>query len=123
MICLKISKKEILGKLGFVIEENKDTWVIIPPSARVDVLIPENIISELVRIGGYDKIKTKKNEPKHQPIYNPVKVNLNRFGYTENISFSFTDSKIEEIIGITDHVKVKNPITNELNVMRKKLNQ
>lgn len=114
-------QKEILGKLGFVIEENKDTWVIIPPSARVDVLIPENIISELVRIGGYDKIKTKKNEPKHQPIYNPVKVNLNRFGYTENISFSFTDSKIEEIIGITDHVKVKNPITNELNVMRKSL--
>ncbi len=114
-------QKEILENLGFIIQGDKDMWVIIPPSARVDVLIPENIISELVRIGGYDKIKIKKHSPEYKPIYNPIKVNLNKFGYTENISFSFTDSKIEEIIGITNHVKVKNPITNELDVMRKSL--
>lgn len=114
-------QKEILEKLGFVIETDKDNWVIIPPSARVDVLIPENIISELVRIGGYDKIKIKKNSPQHRPIYNPVKLKLNNAGYTENISFSFTDSRLEEMIGITEHVNVKNPITNELDVMRKSL--
>ena len=51
-----IHEKDILEKLHFGVKQNGKNWVITPTSQRVDIVIPENIVSELVRIYGYDKI-------------------------------------------------------------------
>ena len=51
------TQREILEKLQYKITDDKNgNWVIIPNPQRVDVVIPENIVSDLIRIYGYEKI-------------------------------------------------------------------
>ncbi len=58
----KVSEKEIikiLTDLGFNIKKKNNNLNLIPPSWRPDVLQPIDIVEEIVRIKGYDKIKTE----------------------------------------------------------------
>ena len=51
------TQKDILLKLHFEIKEDKKgNWIITPNPQRTDVVMPENIVSELVRIYGYELV-------------------------------------------------------------------
>ena len=53
----KKTQLDILKKLHFEIKENKNgNWIITPTPQRVDVVIPENIVSDLIRMYGYNKV-------------------------------------------------------------------
>ena len=57
----QISRKEVqsvLERLGFLVEIDKNTLTVIPPSWRAvkDVTIKEDVLEEVVRIIGYDNI-------------------------------------------------------------------
>jgi len=58
--------KKTLKKLDCQIEEKENYWEIIPPSLRADLNLEEDLIEEVIRFFGYQKI------PTDQPISNKI---------------------------------------------------
>ena len=130
------TQREILDKLGFGVEiiNHKSeirNWIVIPTPARVDVQIPENIVSELIRIYGYDKIESAEcrvqSSDKNNCTLNSelctLKSNLCALGLTESISYGFGDSTKEEMLSDKPSIPVKNPIIADFNTARNSLVQ
>ena len=121
------TQKEILKKLHFEISEQKNgDWVIIPNPQRTDIVIPENIVSELIRIYGYEKIGlTDMPQNTINSVHNEMNLGLkqklaNR-GLNENVSFGFGNSKIEGLLTDKKIIKIANPIVVDMDTCRNNL--
>jgi len=125
-----IDKKEIiiiLNNLGFEIKKDKEILDVIIPSWRPDISQEIDVVEELVRIKGYDQIKMIEPEKiRKKPTLN-LKQKLFHFlqraiaskGYLEAITWSFTDSKINQLfIENNKAIKIVNPISSDLDVLR-----
>ena len=80
-----------------------------------------------MRIYGYDKIKkkdplkirSKSTLNKTQKLFHFLKRSIATKGYKEAITWSFTDSKINELFKSNmKNIKIVNPISSDLNVLR-----
>ena len=118
---------KILKDLGFSIKKNKNFLTLIPPSWRPDIVQEIDIIEELVRIKGYDQIKTiepekiRKQETLNysQKLFRFLQRSIATKGYLEAITWSFTDSKINQLfIEKKKLIEIINPISLDLNVLR-----
>jgi len=47
---------EILKRLGFGVEKSNDRLRVVPPDFRLDCSIPEDVVEEIGRIYGYDRV-------------------------------------------------------------------
>ena len=47
---------DVFTRLGFTFEKKDDVFLVTPPSERLDLLIPEDLIEEVGRVIGYDKV-------------------------------------------------------------------
>ena len=117
------TQREILKSLGFEIKEKGNVWTIIPTPARVDIEIPENIVSELIRIYGYENIaKIAKHQASdsapHKDFYIGIKKELAARGLNEAKSYGFGDSKIEELLSDKLVIKIANPIISNMDTAR-----
>ena len=127
---IKIEKKEmikILDNLGFEIKEVKQTLELKVPSWRPDISQEVDIVEELIGIVGYDQIKmiepqkTRDNETlnKKQKLFHFLQRALASKGYLEAITWSFTDSNINQLfIEKNKEIKIINPISSDLDVLR-----
>ena len=128
MTGIELSNEEqhsILKRLGFEIQTAGDTWIITPTPARVDVILPENIVSEIIRIYGYDNIKTRPRtmETNHDIKIPNLKHALCARGLNEVVTISLVDSVKEELVSDKTPVKLLNPVIEAWNVMRTSLVQ
>ena len=125
----KKNQKEILNKLGFDFQENKkNQYKIEVPLYRPDIDGEADIVEEIIRIYGYDKIKPKSVIKDHKNLKPPLNENLKSFykskriiasrGYLETVTWSFISSELASIENKTDNVKIQNPISNDLDTMR-----
>ena len=126
----KISRKEIikiLSNLGFKVKVNKNLLKLRVPSWRPDITQEIDIIEELMRIHGYDKIKQiepikNRNKPtlnKSQKLFHFLQRAIASKGYQEAITWSFTDSKINDLFRSNKkNIEIINPISSDLNVLR-----
>ena len=126
----KIDQKEmikILTNLGFEIKKQKKLLLLTVPTWRPDVLQEVDIVEELVRIKGYDQIKmiepekvrNKNTLNKTQKLFHFLQRAIASKGYFEAITWSFTDSKINQLfIESNKEIKIVNPISADLNVLR-----
>jgi len=126
----KIDQKEmikILMDLGFEVKKQKNLLLLIVPSWRPDIEQEVDIVEELVRIKGYDQIKMiepvkvrKKNTLNQiQKLFHFLQRSVASKGYLEAITWSFTDSKINQLfIENNKEIKIVNPISTDLNVLR-----
>jgi phenylalanyl-tRNA synthetase beta chain len=126
----KISTKEmirILENLGFKIKKNKRYFKLTVPSWRPDISQEIDIIEELVRITGYNKIETidpikersKSTLNQTQKLFHFLQRSIASKGYLEAITWSFTDSKYNnEFSRDEKEIKIVNPISSELGVLR-----
>ena len=126
----KISVKEIikiLTDLGFIIKKKNNDLNLIAPSWRPDILQPIDIVEEIVRIKGYDQIKTELPEKvrkiptlnKQQKLFHFLQRSVASKGYYEAVTWSFTDSKINQLFKENkNEVEIVNPISADLNVLR-----
>ena len=126
----KIDQKEmikILTNLGFEIKKQKKLLLLTVPTWRPDILQEVDIVEELVRIKGYDQIKmiepekvrNKNTLNKTQKLFHFLQRALASKGYLEAITWSFTDSKINQLfIESNKEIKIVNPISADLNVLR-----
>lgn len=117
------TQREILNNLGFTVLETGKKWIITPRPARVDIEIPENIVSELIRIYGYDNIansavhKASDSAP-HRDYYIEIKRELAARGLNEVKSFGFGNSKTESVLSDAPITKIANPIVANMDTVR-----
>ncbi len=126
----KISTKEmiiILEKLGFKLRKEKKFFKLSVPSWRPDIVQEIDIVEELVRISGYEKIKienpikerSKNTLNQTQKLFHFLQRSVASKGYLEAITWSFTDSKYNDHFKeASKEIKIVNPISSELGVLR-----
>ena len=125
-----IEQKEmirILSNLGFEIKKEKKLLTLKVPSWRPDIEQEIDIIEELVRIHGYDKIQIVEPEKSRkkptlnnkQRLFHFLQRSMASKGFLETITWSFTDSKINQIfLENNKEINIVNPISADLNVLR-----
>ena len=126
----------ILNKLEFKVVEDKGEYIeVIPPSFRGDVEREIDIIEEIARIYGYDKIKptlfstTIAQEGKNFRfrVIDKAREILIGCGLNEVITYSFISPEIFDSLRIPEGhklrnaVKIKNPMTRDHSLMRTSL--
>ena len=126
----KISTKEmiiILEKLGFKLKKEKKFFKLSVPSWRPDIVQEIDVVEELVRISGYEKIKienpikerSKNTLNQTQKLFHFLQRAVASKGYLEAITWSFTDSKYNDHFKEdSKEIKIVNPISSELGVLR-----
>ena len=106
------------------------TVTVTPPPYRFDIQIEEDLIEEVTRMLGYDKLPvtpplgpiTARIRPEAQRSAFGVRRQLADLGYQETINFSFVEERWEnELAGNATPIKLLNPIASQLAVMRSSL--
>ncbi len=124
--------KNILNSLDIRIEkENDQGYSLKIPPYRVDVFRPADVIEEILRIYGMDNIPVSEKvnaslswsaKPDKEKVLDTVANLLVSNGFTEIMSNSLTKaSYYEDENEDTGTVKIFNPLSTDLNAMRKTL--
>jgi phenylalanyl-tRNA synthetase beta chain len=133
LIGISISMPEadkILSSLGFKCKKNKKNLKVEVPSWRPDISQDVDLIEELIRIKGFDKIQLIEPEKKRiaetlnftQKLFHLAQRSLASKGYLEAVTWSFTDSKIDKQFSKGENeIKIYNPISSDLNVLRRSI--
>jgi phenylalanyl-tRNA synthetase beta chain len=133
LIGISITNKEvykILSSLGCNVKTGKKSYRIEVPSWRPDIVQDVDLIEELIRIKGFDKIeliepeKTRKKETLNfkQKLFHLSQRALASKGYMEAVTWSFTDSKVDKRFSKSEkEIKIYNPISSDLDVLRRSI--
>jgi len=122
--------EDILRRLGFAFEARDDGYAVTPPAFRFDIAIEEDLIEELARIHGYDRIPaavpiahaTLLDAPEATRSRAAVRSRFALRDYQEVVTYSFIDRRWEdELCGNADPVALANPIASQMSVMRSSL--
>lgn len=100
----------------------------IIPTSRQDIAIPENLIEEIGRVYGYEKVPAEfpcdylKPAKRNDDIFwqDKAKDILKEFGYSEIYNYSFIGEKEKSIFKL-NAVKIKNPVSIEFEYLRPNL--
>ena len=117
--------------LDFDFKKNNDSsWTIVPPSFRFDIRIPADIIEELARLYGYDKIPVQRlsvdanlsNAEQAKITSNELSSALVNRGYQEVITYSFISNEMHDLVDPdAKKILLQNPISDDMAVMRSSL--
>ena len=117
--------------LDFEFKANKNnSWTITPPSFRFDIRIPADIIEELARLYGYDKIPVQRlaidanisNASQTKITSNDLSSALVNRGYKEVITYSFISNEMHDLVDPkAKKILLQNPISDDMAVMRSSL--
>ncbi len=121
---------DVMKRLGFAFTEGDGTITVTPPSWRFDLNIEEDLIEEVIRVHGYDKLPssaplapiTARVRPESRRSVHALRRALASLDYQETIAYSFVEERWErELAGNADPIRVLNPIAAPLAVMRSSL--
>jgi phenylalanyl-tRNA synthetase beta chain len=116
-----------LGLLKMTLQKQDNGWLVIPPKFRFDLAIEEDLIEEVGRMVGYDSLPLIPEIGARQLDLATEKcVSEDRIvdrlidrGYSEIISYSFVEESLQKKINPNSVcVRLANPISKELGVMR-----
>ena len=122
--------KKILNSLGFKIKVSKKNFKVEIPSWRPDVNQDVDIIEELIRIKGFDKIslihpakkRSKETLNFKQKLFHLSQRAVASKGYLEAVTWSFTDSRVDKQFSQgKKEIEITNPISSDLNVLRRSI--
>ncbi|MES2547889.1 MAG: phenylalanine--tRNA ligase subunit beta, partial [Pseudomonadota bacterium] len=117
----------LLSQLGFEFSLKGDVFAVQAPTYRFDIAIEEDLIEEIARLHGYDKIAVitptanlgmlAASEATLNQAW--LRDTLKTQGYQEIVTYSFVDESWErDLLGNANPIKLKNPIASNLSVMR-----
>lgn len=120
---------DILKSLGFEVSGSAPVITAVAPTWRPDIVGEADLVEEVLRIVGYDKIPTVPLERETSlpvPALSPMqkRVGLTRRvlasrGLYETVTWSFTDSRWAKLFGeLKDGLYLANPISSDLDIMR-----
>ncbi|HHJ13814.1 MAG TPA: phenylalanine--tRNA ligase subunit beta [Gammaproteobacteria bacterium] len=119
--------EDILGRLGVQLEAAGEGWKALPPGFRFDLRIEADLIEEIGRVYGYNRLPTValSGELRMQPVpearrpLDRLKDLLVARDYHEVISYSFVDAESQALLAPdAPAVALANPISSEMSVMR-----
>lgn len=129
LLGISITEEEvvrILSQLGMKVTAHPNQWEIKVPTHRFDIKEEVDLIEELARIYGYDKIPAKAFAMPAQRTMNnlteKIKALLVGRDYQEVITFSFIEKQLQQLLDPHCDPKVlANPLSPEMEVMRTNL--
>ncbi|MCJ8277067.1 MAG: phenylalanine--tRNA ligase subunit beta [Bdellovibrionales bacterium] len=129
-----------MKRLNCAVEKSGSEFKVTPPAYRWDLSIPEDLVEEYGRLHGYDQIQevlpTLNDEPTNHvfefDFTNKVSQLLSVLGVYQTVNYAFIGEKLsEEVWGdraslcgmnvCKEAIVLKNPISEELKVMRESL--
>ncbi|HVJ61201.1 MAG TPA: phenylalanine--tRNA ligase subunit beta, partial [Tahibacter sp.] len=120
----------ILTALGMQVVATADGWQATPPSRRFDIEIEEDLIEEVVRVHGYDRVPTRSPSgelklglpPEANVPATRARAQLAARGYYEAVCYSFVAREwLERWSRADGAVALANPLSADLAVMRTSL--
>ena len=124
---------EILQSIGMTVgNAGKDNYLVTPPTFRVDIKREIDLIEEVIRIYGYDRVPvTLPNVAVVEMASNPrmdleerIRNILIGSGYSEVINYSFVTPESVDYLCLPENderrrlVRIKNPLVEDQSVMR-----
>ncbi|NHL66142.1 phenylalanine--tRNA ligase subunit beta [Burkholderia ambifaria] len=118
---------DIFTRLGLPFERDDDAFLVTPPSHRFDIEIEEDLIEEVARIYGFEKIPARppvatsemRATNETQRSIHDIRHALAARDYAETVNFSFVDAEWEQDFAGNDNpIRLLNPIASQLSVMR-----
>lgn len=117
----------ILARLGMHVVAHSEGWSVRPPSWRFDLSIEEDLIEEIARVHGFDKIPpmdVQAGVPAR--MLSESQLSMQRIadllvdrGYQEAITYSFVDPSLQDVLCKgAPTVALANPLSAELAEMR-----
>ena len=111
-------------------EGANEVFVVTPPSYRFDIELEEDLIEEVARVYGFERIPAHPPlsraamhaQPENRRSLHTLRERLAASDYTEVVNFSFVEPAWEsDFAGNDDPIKLLNPIASQLSVMRSSL--
>jgi len=121
---------DALRRLQLPLTQGDGIISVTPPPYRFDLQIEEDLIEEVIRMVGYDRLPqtpplapiVAKTRPEAQRSAFAVRRSIAAMGYQETINFSFVEERWEhELCGNPNPIKLLNPIASQMSVMRSSL--
>lgn len=122
---------DILARLGLsLLSQNADGWVFSVPSYRFDISIEADLLEELARVYGYNRLPTRslaapldiEPHPEAQMGLPALRKQLIARGYQEAITYSFIEPKLSALFDPeVSPVVLRNPISADMAAMRTSL--
>ena len=136
--CLKVIGMEIpvdameaiFTRLGFEWKREGNVFTVMPPTYRFDIEIEEDLIEEVARLYGYEKLPDRppvapaamKSPLEGKRSEHALRVEMAKLGYQELINFSFVPEAWEKDFADNEKpIRLLNPIASHLAVMRTQL--
>jgi phenylalanyl-tRNA synthetase beta chain len=122
--------EQVLQRLALPYTAAPGLLTVTPPSWRFDLAIEEDLIEEVIRVHGVDKLPDTapiapvqaKPQTELRRSAHALRHALAALDYQETLSFSFVEEASEhELAGNADPIRVLNPIAAPLAVMRSSL--
>lgn len=122
--------EDILRRLGMRVRRSRTGWTVTPPSYRFDITIEADLIEEIARLYGYDRIPSTRPRaelcaaprPETRVPLGRVRALLADRDYQEVITYSFVDPSWQEAIDPSaPALQLANPISTDMGVMRSTL--
>ena len=121
---------ECFKRLGFEFTLENDVFSVKSPSYRFDIEIEEDLIEEVARLVGYEKLPdvppmaraAMKMRAEDTRTAHDLRRQLALLGYQELVNFSFVPEDWEkDFAGNTNPIRLLNPIASQLSVMRSQM--
>src|SRR5690606_16645359 len=129
VIGVDISEAEIAAifeRLRLPARRDGERFVVTPPSHRFDLQIEEDLIEEVARIWGYERLPLRpprsgaamRPMPEGRRTIGTLKRQLAARDYQEAIHYSFVAGVLDKRLSGRDAIRLLNPIAAQMDVMR-----
>ena len=118
----------ILNNLGFCLEnQQQGIWQVKVPFFRVDIEREADLIEEIARFYGYDKIPSlvppydvlEYTRDVKKTLVSKIRQTLFHHGFDEAINFSFADPEKDVLFKVgREPVQIRNPISTKASILR-----
>ncbi|HEX7055448.1 MAG TPA: phenylalanine--tRNA ligase subunit beta [Burkholderiales bacterium] len=133
IIGVELPEEEMAGafrRLGFAFRRDGDAFVVEPPSYRFDIAIEEDLVEEVARLYGFERIAAHPPRvpqrmlaaPERRRSLHELRERLAAADYQEVVTFSFVEPEWErDFAGEENPIRLLNPIASQQSVMRSSL--
>ncbi|MFO1195719.1 MAG: phenylalanine--tRNA ligase subunit beta [Burkholderiaceae bacterium] len=129
VIGIDVSDDEIAGiftRLGLPHRRDGDRFVVTPPSYRFDLSIEEDLIEEVARLWGFERLPVRppkasspmREQPEARRSVLSIKRALALRDYQEVITYSFVAASLDADLSGKPAIPLLNPIAAQMDVMR-----
>ncbi|MGQ9712033.1 MAG: phenylalanine--tRNA ligase subunit beta [Desulfotomaculales bacterium] len=124
--------ESILDRLGFRVRKNPDAFLVQIPSYRVDIQREIDLIEEVARLHGYDRVPeslpfgntTPAGRRRHQALFDRIRDIMVACGLTEAITYSFISPVAFDRLRLPVNdplrrtLRLANPLSEDQSIMR-----